>query len=780
MITFTFDSANTPDATYTWRNTGTTTAADFVEGINTGTFTTVGGTATFILTTAADLLTEGTETIIIVVKNNSNVDVTGTAVASVADTSTTPPPTYAITPSIQTTNEGTTVTYTVQTTNYGNGILFWTNRGTTSAVDFTDNVNSGSVTISNNIGFFTRPIKNDLLTEGDETIIMDLRTDSISGAVVSSSVTTTVKDTSIPLVVGYSITPSTTVVGETAFNKTYTGTTYDTFLNTNLGTGPFTIEGWFKPTNLNQGLNFFGMSNGPGSVPKLAVYINNGKLTVDMGSVGAPAGQFPFALTPSDWGITAGAWFHLALVRESTATNGFKIYINGVLAGTSTNNVNLSSLTGKLYYAYMGEAFGSYFVGTIQNFYLTLAAVYTAPFTPIRTTTTTVTWSIQTTNYGSGTLYWINKGSTTSIDFLEKVNSGTINVVNNNATLVLNVVADSYTEGRETIIISLYTDITQPAKATAATVTVVDSSITPVFQIIPKLSGSNVLTTSMNEGDTIVYYINTGGFGTGTLYYSNGSGNLLANQDLADNTLEGSITVVNDVATLIKTVLMDKWLEGLNSFGLTFRTLSSQGPVVSQTPVVSVLDASTMPTTLATGIYGRGYKGTPIANGVYNPYWTQTAVVQKAAVSAGPIGYAASYAQLDPNGYTVEYTGYFQNGLDNMVTLSVTTNLAFAAWIGAWAVPQKDGNWGSLTVADPTAVMSYIPATNYGTAQSFTRTYDAMSYRLVPIRIQIYYPNAAGTPIWQMGYTNDSIATPNPTSTDWNMNLKYNTSTNGI
>jgi hypothetical protein len=742
IVTFTFVTANTPDAVYTWRNVGTTSAADFIEGLNTDTLTTVNGTATFSLTTLADLLTEGTETIVIVIANSSNVDVATASSIKVFDTSTTPPPTFAISPSVQITNEGTTVTYTVQTTNFGSGVLFWSNRGTTTALDFVDNVNSGSVTIANDIGFFTRQIKNDFLTEGSETIIMDLRTDSISGAVQTSSVATTVNDTSIPLVTTYNITPSTTSIGETVFNKTYDGTAYDTFPNVNLSTGPFTIEAWFNPANLNQGLNFFGMSNGSGSVPKLAVYMNSGKLTVDMGSVGsAPNGQFPFTLTPSDWGISANNWFHFALVRENTNANGFKIYINGSLAGITTNSSNLAIITGNLYYAYIGEAYGTKFVGTIQNFYITKAAVYTAPFTPVRTTTTTVTWSIQTTNYGNGTLYWVNKGTTKALDFLENAGAGTVNVVNDTATLVLNVIADNFTEGAETIIIELHSgSITGPLLKTAATVTVNDTSITPTFTVVPKLLDSTAVATSMNEGDTLIYYITTAGFGTGTLYYNNGSGGSLGDLDVADNVLNGSITVVNDVATVSKTVLMDKWTEGLNSFNLSFHTISPNGPVVYQTPVVNVLDASVYPTTLAVGIYGRGYKGTPISNGVYNPYWTKTAVVQNAAVSSGPIGYGASYAQLDPNGYTVEYTGYFMTGVDGKVTLSVSTNLPFVAWLGAWAVPQKDGNWGSLTVADTTAVMSYLPTADYGTAQSFTRTYNALSQRGVPVRVQIHYP----------------------------------------
>lgn len=103
---------------------------------------------------------------------------------------------YSITPSVSSVNEGSSVTYTITTIGFGSGTLYWTNAGTTTGSDFTDGLNSGSVTITSNSGTITRTLSNDSTTEGDETIILKLRTGSVGGPIVATAPTVTVTDTS--------------------------------------------------------------------------------------------------------------------------------------------------------------------------------------------------------------------------------------------------------------------------------------------------------------------------------------------------------------------------------------------------------------------------------------------------------------------------------------------------------------------------------------------------------------------------------------------------------
>ena len=105
--------------------------------------------------------------------------------------------TYSVSPSAGSVNEGSSVTYSVSTTGVANGtVLYWTNAGTTVAADFSDGQNSGSVTINSNAGTITRTLLADTTTEGTETIVLQLRTTSVSGTVVATSSTVSVNDTS--------------------------------------------------------------------------------------------------------------------------------------------------------------------------------------------------------------------------------------------------------------------------------------------------------------------------------------------------------------------------------------------------------------------------------------------------------------------------------------------------------------------------------------------------------------------------------------------------------
>jgi len=154
----------------------------------------------------------------------------GTLVATsttvtVMDTSLTP--TYSIAPDVTTVNEGSTVTWTVTTTNVPNATtLYWSNTGTAGVAvdpDFTDALNSGSFTITNNTGTITKTLVNDLsYSEGSETIIMQVRTGSTSGTLVATSTTVTVMDTSIAAVPRIVTTTTVTTSGTVATAGTRT------------------------------------------------------------------------------------------------------------------------------------------------------------------------------------------------------------------------------------------------------------------------------------------------------------------------------------------------------------------------------------------------------------------------------------------------------------------------------------------------------------------------------------------------------------------------------
>lgn len=190
-------------ATLYYSTGGSMEAADFSNNSLTGSFNIVGvgstaGIATVTRTIANDALTEGSESFTFVVRTDSTTGpvVLTSPTITVADVV----PTYSVTPSVTSVNEGSSVTFTVTTTGVANGtVLYWTAlqvSGTLSASDFTDAAVSGSFTINSNTGTVTRTISADRTSESDEIFKIEIRTTSTTGTIVATSDSVTILDTS--------------------------------------------------------------------------------------------------------------------------------------------------------------------------------------------------------------------------------------------------------------------------------------------------------------------------------------------------------------------------------------------------------------------------------------------------------------------------------------------------------------------------------------------------------------------------------------------------------
>jgi len=139
--------------------------------------------------------------------------------------------------------------------------------------------------------------------------------------------------------------------------------------NLNLGTGVFTIEFWFYLPSLPSDSAWFLHKIG---TPQQQIYIAHPSRKLTSG--------FLSASLVSTTAITAGAWYHVAVVRE--AENGvIKQYINGVNEGgtlsTSGSVDNAGDLTiGSWYSGSDG------ITGYIDEFRIRKEAMYLAGFTP--------------------------------------------------------------------------------------------------------------------------------------------------------------------------------------------------------------------------------------------------------------------------------------------------------------------------------------------------------------------------------------------------------------
>jgi len=118
---------------------------------------------------------------------------------NIQESQTTPAPTYSLSTSASSINEGSTLTTTVSTTNVNAGTtLYYSLSGTgITTADFSSGSLRGSGVLSNSGSFsFSHALASDLTTEGTETLNIKLFSDSARTTQVGSTVSVTINDTS--------------------------------------------------------------------------------------------------------------------------------------------------------------------------------------------------------------------------------------------------------------------------------------------------------------------------------------------------------------------------------------------------------------------------------------------------------------------------------------------------------------------------------------------------------------------------------------------------------
>lgn len=141
-----------------------------------------------------------------------------------------------------------------------------------------------------------------------------------------------------------------------------TGSYVSTATNITLGTGPYTVEWWFYPTQTPNGAQFLVS-------PTSLMILYNGTASWGRTNQGTWVGATLSTTLPDLF-----QWNHIAVVREGTGTNQEKIYLNGALVATGTNATNYAGTTFDI-----GKNMS---VGNMSNLRITNTAVYTTSFTP--------------------------------------------------------------------------------------------------------------------------------------------------------------------------------------------------------------------------------------------------------------------------------------------------------------------------------------------------------------------------------------------------------------
>tara|TARA_B100001939_G_scaffold324954_1_gene317341 strand:+ start:1701 stop:3413 length:1713 start_codon:yes stop_codon:yes gene_type:complete len=250
---------------------GNTDDSDFTDNVQAGYFNIVStgsttGVGTITKTAANDaLVNEITEAFKVIVSTGSTLgpEVGRSSLVKITNLGL---PSYTITPSAASVNEGSSVSFTVNTVNV-TGPLYYSTNGTANAADFTDNSLTGSFSLvstgsTTGVGTIIRSIATDFDTESGEQFSITVRTGSTSGPGVTTSSNVTIGD----------VTP-TVNVSESATSVDEGGSVTFTISGSNIPDGAYyytiyeedgTVASTdFNPANLN---GSFSVSNNSGSI----------------------------------------------------------------------------------------------------------------------------------------------------------------------------------------------------------------------------------------------------------------------------------------------------------------------------------------------------------------------------------------------------------------------------------------------------------------------------------------------------------------------------------
>jgi hypothetical protein len=515
----------------------------------------------------------------------------GTSVSvTIEDTST---PTYDLTSSTSSVNEGDNFTITLNTQGLSNGTVVPYSIEGVEPADINDASLTGDFTINNNTATATFNVTTDQLTEGNETLTLSLdnNADSISITIEDTSTTPT-----------YELTRSQSSVNE--------GDNFTITLNTQgLSNGtvvPYTISG-IQPGDIG-GVSLTGdftINNNTATATfnvttdqltegneTLTLSLDNNADSINV-TINDTSTTPTYELTRSQSSVNEGDNFTITLNTQGLSNGTVVPY---TISGIQPGDIGGVSLTGD-FTINNNTATATFNVTTDQltegNETLTLSLDNNADSinVTINDTSTTPTYeltrsqssvnegdnftiTLNTQGLSNGTVvpYTISGIQPGDIGGVSLTGDFTIN--NNTATATFNVTTDQLTEGNETLTLSLDNN------ADSINVTINDTSTTPTYELTRSQS-------SVNEGDNFTITLNTQGLSNGTVVPYTISG--IQPGDIGGVSLTGDFTINNNTATATFNVTTDQLTEGNETLTLS---LDNNADSIN----VTINDTSTTPT----------------------------------------------------------------------------------------------------------------------------------------------------------------------------------------
>ena len=205
-----------------------------------------------------------------------------------------------------------------------------------------------------------------------------------------------------------------------------------------------------------------------------------------------------------------------------------------------------------------------------------------------------VNFTVNATAISAGTtVYYSTTGTTNAADFADGSLTGSFNIVGTGATtgvatITRSLASDTASESQETFNLQIREGSTSgTVVATSPIITV--NSVDSYYTITPSA-------TSVNEGSSVSFTVNTAGVSTSQpLYYS--TGGTATAEDFSNNSTTGSFTVVSTGATtgtgtIVRSIATDAVLDGDETFNISVRVGSESGTIVATSSDVTIGDVA--------------------------------------------------------------------------------------------------------------------------------------------------------------------------------------------
>lgn len=156
----------------------------------------------------------------------------------------------------------------------------------------------------------------------------------------------------------------------------------------------------------------------------------------------------------------------------------------------------------------------------------------------------TASFSVTTTNFGSGTLYWNTQTISGTVNSSDLTTSGSVSISSNSGSISISITSDLTTEGTESFRVRLYSDSGRSTLvATSGTVTINDTSLTPPQLNASAFSAFNYTLAGISS-QTKAYYVSISrdSSGPSTQSWSVNSGGLSIQSGIGTGSSSGTFT----------------------------------------------------------------------------------------------------------------------------------------------------------------------------------------------------------------------------------------------